>query len=712
MLIVAFVVKLEQSRIIETKKFLLLQQLSTTQATLEGLITANLVVLRGLEAEIINRPQLNQQEFAKIAKILLSDDLQIRHIALAPDLVVRYIYPLRGNEAALGLDYKTHATQGKTVANAMKQRKINLAGPVNLVQGGQALIARLPIIQPDTQQPWGIVSAVIRLEQLLEESGVFALGRETQLALHGKDGTGLQGDLIWGDPQLPLTDAVSVHIQLPYGTWVMSARPAKGWQVATGEYINLLLAGITIALMLSVAVQSLLETYQERKEALKTSTYHANYDSLTGVCNRHFFHIKLDELIAECRREQSKFALLFIDLDHFKVINDNLGHATGDEFLRCIATRLQQNIRKTDIIARLAGDEFVVVMKSPANLEQLNAFAGKITRALSEQVSFDHHQLSASASIGVALYPDDGEDEDTLLKHADKAMYVAKQEGRNRFHLFNDELRREIEVHQHMRHEILHGLEHNEFRVFYQPIVSAGASKIVKCEALIRWQHPQKGLLSPIAFIPFAEQHGLIRQLDFWVLEQVCRDWHLFDRAGMPLTISVNRCSNEFATPQVDEQWLALIAGHQVPTDRIIFEITESLLMETNNQQLGTLKRLQQAGIKLAIDDFCTGYSALNFLRQYPTDFIKIDKCFVDELESNAQNQVLVEALLTMASALGIESIAEGIENRRQLEILRQLGCDYIQGYYIGKPMPVEELVALQQTQAPSAAINQGPTPG
>jgi EAL domain-containing protein (putative c-di-GMP-specific phosphodiesterase class I) len=319
--------------------------------------------------------------------------------------------------------------------------------------------------------------------------------------------------------------------------------------------------------------------------------------------------------------------------------------------------------------------------------------AEKLVHALAEPVKVGDKMLAVSASIGIAMYPHDGMNHSDLLKHADRAMYAAKQIGRNTYHFYDAVMQKEADRFVHLHNEILKGIQQQQFFLVYQPIFDFGTGTFNKCEALVRWQHPERGLVSPLDFISVAERTGAIRPLGHWILQQALVDAKRFNHLGLPLQMSVNRSSQEFNVHHVADEWLQMIATAGLDCDQLIFEITESLFMDRISVQQNNIIKLHQQGLQLAIDDFGTGYSALNYLSRYPVNFIKIDKSFIVDVATEDKARSLAAVLINMAKVLDVQVVAEGVETKAQLDVLKELGCDYIQGYYFSKPLRADDFI-------------------
>ncbi|WP_286236914.1 putative bifunctional diguanylate cyclase/phosphodiesterase [Neptuniibacter halophilus] len=668
--------------------------LLTLGARLEGEINAHLVVLRGLRAEIAINTDITQYEFEQLVTEYLRTQLSIRHIALAPNLIISSIHPLQGNEAALGLDYRSVPEQFSSVMKSVELNEILLSGPVNLVQGGTGLIARVPVFLGHSQDNlWGIIAAVIDDVDLLQRAGVDSHLWGLDIAIRGKDGQGAEGDVFYGSPEVFNDEAVSVDVILPAGRWQLAANARNGWRATPRQLFFFWFVGFLVSLATSMATYLIASNYREKVLAIETANYRANYDVLTGLSNRYHFGQRLKALIMEHQRNQHHFALFFIDLDYFKEVNDNWGHSVGDELLRLFSARMSKIVRSDDLLARLAGDEFVIVLRDLESATQAELLAEKLQLELGEPYLIEGQYLSVTHSLGIAMYPDDGADMESLLQNADRAMYEAKRAGKNRIFFFNEDLSQEVKRHVQVHNEILDGLRRGQFELYLQPIMGLDDNSVQKCEALVRWNHPQRGLVSPGEFIAVAEQTGAIRALGEWILDEACHLATRFEDMGIDIQISVNRSVAEFYPKDVVERWMQILGQHGVARDKIVFEITESLLMEGGDSQLEKIQALRDQGIAFSIDDFGTGYSAINYLRHYPVEYLKIDRSFVTDLLVDEQDRTLVEVIIKMGQTLGIKVIAEGVEDQEQLDVLIAYGCDYGQGYYLGRPEPFDQFV-------------------
>lgn len=419
----------------------------------------------------------------------------------------------------------------------------------------------------------------------------------------------------------------------------------------------------------------------------------SNYDSLTLLPNRQLLSDRLLQCLKTARRSNTSAALLFIDLDQFKEINDTLGHYIGDELLGLVAERISHCVREMDTVARIGGDEFAVVINEFTQLSKLEQIAQHILNAIEAPITIQHEVIYITASIGITLYPQDGKDTDTLLKNADQAMYLAKNEGRNQFRFFTQEMQQKALHRLNIATRLRVAISENQFELYYQPIVSLDDGVLRKVEALIRWNDPINGMISPLEFIQIAEETNQIIELGDWVFKEAAKqldEWR--NNQGFDIQISINASSIQFKAHDLYQKWAAIIESYHLPSNGIIVEITESLLMVDDNVTAKHLLNFRDAGIPVAIDDFGTGYSALSYLNRLDIDYLKIDKSFIDGIAESPGDFHLTEGIIAVAHKLGLEVIAEGVETPKQRQILREIHCDYCQGYLVSKPLPVKQL--------------------
>ncbi|MDH3762735.1 MAG: EAL domain-containing protein [Gammaproteobacteria bacterium] len=462
----------------------------------------------------------------------------------------------------------------------------------------------------------------------------------------------------------------------------------RGIMIVTLTALGIMAIGLV---MLGFRLQSIVYALRESEEQIR---YRANYDSLTHLPNRLNFIEHLSEAISRGRRDPGQIALLFIDLDRFKTINDTLGHDYGDELIKQVASRIRKAIRETDVVSRLGGDEFTVLLANMTDEIHASIIAKSILDQLSRPFQLFGHEVYSGASIGITVCPQDGSDTMTLLKNADMAMYEAKDQGRNTFRFFTsqmtDRARQFLELDKEMRRALIQ----DELQMHFQPILEMEKKTLVGVEALLRWQHPDKGLVLPDEFITVAEETGLIEDIGLWVLRRACEQalpW-LENDLHPEFYLSINISMRQFKGGFDRKQLLKILDQTGFPADKLQLEITETLLMDDDKRIREVLSDLRKMGIRLAVDDFGTGYSALSYLREFPVNTLKIDRSFVHDIVNNKNNRRLVETIINMAHGLELVTIAEGVESEEQDALLSELGCNMVQGYYYCRPVAAQDI--------------------
>lgn len=437
----------------------------------------------------------------------------------------------------------------------------------------------------------------------------------------------------------------------------------------------------------------------EHKAQAARIDYLAHHDPLTSLPNRLAMDIHLVESLAAAARTGTRLALLIIDLDNFKTVNDSLGHHAGDRLLREIAHRLQALLAGPARLFRLGGDEFVVVLGDVTNPDSVAELAQRVMLAVSEPCAVEGHQLHTSPSIGISLYPADGEQPETLVRNADTAMYYAKANGRNNYQFFAEPMNAAANKRLHLESELWDALAGNQLLLHYQPQVDLESGRVVGVEALVRWQHPQRGMIGPDDFIPVAEECGLILPLGHWVLLTACRQARAWLDEGIDIgEIAVNISALQFRQPEFAQSVHAILLETGLPAARLELELTESTIMHGADTSVITLAELKRMGVKLAIDDFGTGYSSLAYLRRFPVDRLKIDRAFVADVESDSDAASLVASIISLGHSLGLKLVAEGVENSAQADFLRARECQRVQGFHFFRPTVAAEVGALSDS--------------
>ena len=805
--------------------------LTTIRAQLDAELKATFSVTQGLVDVISVQGDITHALFVALSGKAIASNTHIRNIALAPDNIVRDIYPLPGNEKAIGLDYSTIPAQYRTVQRARQIGRPVLSEPVNLVQGGTGLILRAPVFRRDPRKPdelgsyWGTVSIVARAEQVFERAGL----REAaalDLVLTSPEHVAAAQLPIFGNADILDKTPIALDLPVPGGTWQLAAVPRHGWpQISPfasltfrfGAAVTVL--GCLIAILLlrhaaqlrsrNLALEQEIRERERAEAALRLADavykstdqgivvmmadsrivsvneaftqisgysaadvidrnfdilfpgaaaslepmwaslaakgvwqaevrnrgklgnefdcwltvsaipdhaganvryvavlsdisslmatqrqleHMAHFDALTELPNRLLFQDRLQQAIAQQPRRRHRIALLMLDLDGFKGINDSHGHPAGDRLLQGVAARLRAVVRHEDTVARLGGDEFAIILDSADNLDRIEQVAHALMTEISRPFELDGLKAEISTSIGIALYPGDAANAVELTRNADTAMYGAKEGGRNACRFYQAEMTRAALRRLELERALRKGIEQHEFDVWYQPQLDLASRRITGAEALLRWNHPSLGWVSPVEFIPVAERTGLIVAIGEQVLRQVCADGQRWLSAGL----CFGRLAVNVATPQIERSDLLgalskILAESGFSAEHLEIEITESVIMANAERTHQVLDEIQALGISTAIDDFGTGYSSLAYLKELPIHNLKIDRAFIRDLPDNPTSATIARAIVSLAHNLGYRVIAEGVETEAQWAFLQAEGCDEAQGYLLARPMPAEQ---------------------
>ncbi|WP_444996454.1 EAL domain-containing protein [Aliikangiella sp. IMCC44359] len=445
----------------------------------------------------------------------------------------------------------------------------------------------------------------------------------------------------------------------------------------------------------------------QRKATEAKIAHIATHDRLTGLANRYLLHQHLEHAISLAKRSAGQFAILFLDLDKFKFINDSLGHEVGDLLLKLTSTKLKACVRETDIVARLGNDEFAILLENGGECRNIALVAEKIQEAFQASFNIREHELFITTSIGIASFPECGIDPETLLKSAEMALHKAKEIGRNQFHFYTRELNKQAKLKLELERNLRRALINREFDVHLQPQIFSSTDQIAGAEALLRWKHPKYGFIAPDVFIPLLDELGLLVGVESWVLNQVCQlAKKLTDKYGK-LRFSVNISGSHFKTGNLKENIYLALQASSLDANNLEVELTEDIMIEHVERNSQLLSELKSIGISVALDDFGKGYSSLSYLKNFPADILKIDKAFINHLVSDQRDLAIVEAMIDLSHKLGIKVVAEGVEEESQLSHLKAIGCDYIQGFFYAKPMPISDFESyLAQTHKCYKAVN------
>lgn len=498
---------------------------------------------------------------------------------------------------------------------------------------------------------------------------------------------------------MPFADLLSAkgaaHFLLPSGEPAICVGNELVGVRKDGEHFHL-----TLSVSEAIAINSrcftlLVQDISERRAFEAQLAYQATHDTLTGLPNRELYNDRLVQALAHASREEHILALLFLDLDRFKCINDTLGHAVGDELLKAVAERIKSSLRQEDTLARIGGDEFTLILPTLHHVDGAALVAQNILNMLERPFSIDGQELFVSCSIGITFYPFDDNEASTLVKNADTAMYVAKSRGGNTYQFYSEEMNAKASGRLEMERQLRHAQERDELLLHYQPQVDASSKRIVGVEALLRWQHPSLGLVSPADFIPLAEETGLIIPIGDWVLRTACAQGAAWRKSGLEVSVGVNLSARQFAQPRLLASIEAILEETGFPPHLLDLELTESAVMQRGSETIATLQQLRQLGVSLSLDDFGTGYSSLSYLQHFPINTLKIDRAFVRDITGKAGDGALAAAIIAMAHSLNLKVIGEGVESAEQLAFLQARQCQIIQGFYFSKPLPCQVVTEL-----------------
>ena len=478
-------------------------------------------------------------------------------------------------------------------------------------------------------------------------------------------------------------------------TELVEATQASQWKILAAVLGAMVLIYFVLQAILSYYQRLLADKERERAAQEERIRHQAYHDALTGLPNRASFTEHLEESMRRAKRAGWPLALLFLDLDLFKRVNDSLGHDAGDRLLRVAAERIRRSVREADMLFRMGGDEFTVLLEDVRGPEEAAMVATRVLEGIAEPLQLQHHEIAVTASIGIALYPRDDVVGERLVKSADTAMYRAKELGRNRYAFFAREMNERVESQMMIEQALRRALKSNEFVLHFQPRVSATSGRATGAEALLRWKHPEWGLVEPARFVPLLEETGLVVPVGAWVLAEACRQAAAWQTLGLPpLRVSVNLSSRQFRSEALFDAVSEALRASRLAPQLLELELTESLLVENVEHAMGVMGKLKAIGVAISIDDFGTGYSSLGYLKRFPIDSLKIDRSFVRDIATSPKDAAIVKAISALARSLGIGLIAEGVEEPWQVEFLRARHCTEMQGYLFSKPLPAEEVPA------------------
>ncbi|MBB4569353.1 bifunctional diguanylate cyclase/phosphodiesterase [Rhizobium leucaenae] len=679
-------------------------ELATISSRLQTNLNSNVKLLQGLAAGIAVNPAMEQDAFSKLAEQILQPDSQLRSFAAAPGMVVKWVYPEKGNEKAVGLDYRTNEKQRDSAMLARNTHNIVLTGPVELVQGGTAFVIRCPVYVNDgtSQVFWGLLSGVVDIPRLYQDSGLGSADLEIAISTVPEPSSPKQ--VFLGSLDTFSKRPVVASVDMTYGRWTLGAVPKGGWGqnsgIATFEFYAGLLSFCVVAPIVWVGFltksrQKTIEKLRLHKKKLVRARQRLEYlslhDALTGLPNRRF----VDQMISQPPRPgpEDCLILIHIDLDRFKEINDTRGHAGGDAVLQTTALRLANLAGPNDVAARIGGDEFIFASWSISPDSKANRLAQQIVATLEQPLSIEGAECVVGASVGVAWENERtrGRDLSQLLLNADLALYEAKQTGRGRAAIFTEELRSAAIHSKELANEFNHALDRDELVAFFQPQFNANTLEIAGVETLARWDHPRKGLLGPDKFLAVAENLGRSGDMDRLILQKALFELTRWDSLGMHIPrVSVNISARRLAQANL----LAELSALPMAKGRLCFELLETISFDDFQPVLNEIiPAIKELGIEIEIDDFGTGHASIVSLLRFEPRRLKIDREIINPIVTSPSQRRLVSSIIEIGRSQNIDIVAEGVETMEHANILKDLGCHLLQGYALARPMTSKQLI-------------------
>jgi len=686
-------------------------ELYANSSALSTAIVSKLNLANGIQAfamnELIHNGAISQNRFRTFASNFMGKIPGIRNFSIYPNGIAEMVYPYEGNEALVGLDIFRHPDPAVR-ENAERTRlsdEMTILGPLELAQGGTGLLSRQSIYWDN--RFWGFVSVVLDIPPILQEAGLFNGDKGINFAVRAN------GQVLLGDPLLFDRPQLIDAVQLPEGHWEIAAVPNRARLDSIASKILVIRAMCWASLLLVLfylysqltqkaklrllvdeRTRNLEDANGRLEETYRKLAVTAYRDTVTGLNNRSSFNETLVDWIGGDPPAVSRMALLYLDMDQFKMINDTLGHLYGDFLLKEIGARLSEALNGRQSLFRIGGDEFTILLQDYESVDEVRRFAQRVCELFREPFLLRDTEYFITTSIGIALYPEHGQDNATLVRNADLAMYRAKEEGKNQYRFFDMTLNPNAEETMEIANNLRRALEKEEFFMHYQPQVEARTGKLIGLEALIRWQHPVRGLIPPNNFIPIAEETGLILPISEKMLHLVCAQSKAWQAAGLPpVRIAVNLSARQFAQKDFAARIGKILDEHGLDPKLLELEITENMAMKDGMQQ--ALLELRERGFTISIDDFGTQYSSLNYLKRLPVDKIKIDRSFISGISRDRKDEAIIVAMLHIASRLNLTVIAEGVETSEQLEFLQENNCHEIQGFIFHKPQPADRIERL-----------------
>jgi diguanylate cyclase (GGDEF)-like protein len=668
----------------------------------------------GMSQRWITRKSMPYSEWYADAMHIIAAQPGYRAISwVDPTYHVRWIAPMsKTNQVAMGFDLLHHGERRRqALLMAQKTNRTQLTRSIDMIIGGKGFLIVSPIFIEEKLS--GFITGAITSQKffdaiLKEDIAKESIAPGYEIVIY--DGEEPIYQRRYANEEYAAKWDAEAQAESYGVTWRVRVWPSPTLLAKSQSFIPqvALILGLLMAALMALTTrfaqvarsnhQAAQLEIEKRKEIEQELAKQASFDSLTSLPNRALLMDRMTHAIAQAKRSNEQVAILFFDLDHFKTINDSLGHNIGDLLLQATAKRLVKCIRESDTAARLGGDEFVVMLTCLKSAEDAMPVVHKCLNVLAEPFKLAGHNVNISTSIGISIFPKDGQDANQLLKRADTAMYRAKADGRNHFQFFTEELNQQVSNRIKLEGYLRKALARKELFLHYQPLLDLQTGKMLGVEALLRWQHPKLGTISPVEFIPIAEETGLITTMGEWVLQTACQQLKVWQEQGFAnLKVSVNVSACQFKHKDMVTQVQQVLTATKLVPECLELELTESTLLADINSSMIMLNQLKALGVSLAIDDFGTGYSSLNYLRRLPVKKLKIDRSFINEVSADPKAEAIILAIIAMANSLGLRVLAEGVETADQVQFLRKHGCHEMQGFYFSRAVTAEEITRLLQ---------------
>lgn len=653
-------------------------------------------------------PQIPEHQWNQDARNYLDDFGVYQAIQwIDRNFIIRWLEPLTGNQATLGYQVAFNQQRRQALEQAAATGHYDLSGIVDLRQGGKGMVIYYPVGTGEANN--GYIAGVFRMDALAEQLLTSRVLEHFQIEIRD---AGAPAYVLDSLADVDTDFSYTAPVQLPTLAWTLTLRPSQAWVASQRSYwpgatfISLVLMGLLTAIM-SLLVQlilkrnqALLKTRRELEQEIDQRVAMQldlerleSTNTLTGLANRRFFMEDLAHTLNIADRQMRQVGLVMLDLDRFQMLNDSLGHQFGDELLIKVSERLNGLSSERILVAYSGGDEFMLCQQQVDDIDDVIHLLGQIKQCFAEPFEVQGELHSITATMGVAVYPQSGLDADTLLRNADIALYRAKGQGRNTYQFYTEGMQDREVMRLELDKDLSQALANNEFVLFYQPQLNLATGEINSVEALIRWQHPRRGLLSPIEFIPLAEESGRITEIGRWVVMAACRQLSQWRGTSCEqLRVAVNLSGRELDDAALVDHIRGALASENIDPSKLEIELTEEIFIQNIEHNLNQLSRLRELGVQLAIDDFGVGYSSLGYLRDFPVDLLKIDRSFITNVTQRHDDAVITRAVINLAHNLGIQVVAEGVETEAQLNFLKAHRCNLAQGYLISRPVPPKDL--------------------